>query len=175
MKGLRESIELIAITLAVFVLLGIGAWLSPTYSQQKTYAEWFVFAGALLFVASLVIVVAAVGFRTFALYLTVLCGMALAAFGIEGLLWVVGLTYTVWGFVFSLQLLLAHHHVPSAIHWFRTYYTVTTFQAEFRLFYPMHWLMYALLERIPRLLERETSAPFDPRAIATELIAILPE
>jgi len=147
---------------AVFALLGLGAWFSPSYTQQMGYLEAIIFAGSLLFIVSVVILVAAAGFRTFALYLGVLTAMAVAAFGLYGGLLVLGLTYVTWGFVFGIEFLLAHHRVPTALAWFRRYYTARVFQIEYRLFYPMLWVLFGLLDVMPRLLYRETGERFVP-------------
>jgi len=150
---------------ATFVLLGLGVWFSPTYTQKMGYAEAIVFGGSVLFIAAVVILVAAAGFRTFSLYLAVLMGMAIMAFGPMGGLLVLGLTYVVWGFVFAMQLLLVLNDVDPAIRWFRHYYTYPMFLAEYRLFYPMLWLVYILLEVIPHLIDRERMMVFDPHRI----------
>lgn len=159
---------------AVFGLLALGAFFSPTYSEQMSYAQWFLFAGGMLFITSVVIIVAAVGFHTFALYLAVLIAMTVSIFGIYGGILVIGLTYVSWGFVFALQLLLVHHRVTTAIDWFSAHYTYRTFRAEYRIFYPMLWLFYLLLEVIPSLFSRERLIRFDPQKVLTEMTRILP-
>ena len=159
---------------AIFGLLALGAFFSPTYSEQMSYAQWFLFAGGMLFITSVVIIVAAVGFHTFALYLAVLIAMAVSIFGIYGGILVVSLTYVSWGFVFAVQLLLALHNVSSAIDWFVTHYTYQTFRAEYRIFYPMLWLFYLLLEVIPSVVYREHLIRFDPGKVLTKMAEILP-
>ena len=159
---MNEARSLGWIILAIFVLLGMGAYFSPSYTQQITYAEGFLFAGALLFIASIVILVAAFGFHTFALYLAVLTGMAIALTGWVGGVTVLLLTYVSWGFAFSLQLLLAYHHVSGAMEWFRSHYTFAMFMSEYRAFYPLLWGVHLLLERIPNLLQRKPTQTFRP-------------
>ena len=146
---MKEMRSLGLIIAAIFGLLALGAFFSPTYTEQMSYAQWFLFAGGLLFIASVVILVAALGFHTFALYLSVLMAMAITAFGLYGGVLVVILTYLSWGFVFALQLLLVHHQVSTAIDWFVTRYTYWTFRAECRIFCPVLRLFYPLLDVIP--------------------------
>jgi len=165
---------LIVIIIAILFLLGVGAFISPSYTQQMSYTEAFLFAGGLWFIASVVIVVAAVGFRTFALYLGVLAAMAIAAFGLYGGFLVLLLTYASWGFVFALQLLLAHHQVPTAIDWFRDRYTYKSFYAEYRVFYPMLWLLFFFLDVIPHLIFRDHMIEFDPPKILHFMKRVLP-
>ena len=159
---------------AIFGLLALGAFFSPTYTQQMGYAQGFLFAGGLLFITSVVILVAALGFRTFALYLAVLLSMTIAAFGIYGGLLVIILTYMSWGVVFALQLLLAHHQVPTAIDWFVAHYTYRTFRTEYWIFYPMLWIFYLFLDVIPSWIAREHLIRFDPRKILNAMARILP-
>jgi hypothetical protein len=170
---MREYRSLALIILATFGLLALGARFSPTYTQQMSYAQAIVFGGSVLFIASVVILVAAIGFRTFALYLAVLMGLAVAAFGPIGGVWVLGLTYLSWGFVFAMQLLLVLNDVPSAIAWFRRHYTFRTFRVEYTFFYPMLWVMYLLLEVIPRLLYRDRLLYLHPNEILDKMEHLL--
>jgi len=162
------------IIVTVLFLLGLGAYFSPTYTQKMGYVQSFLFAGALWFIASVVLLVAAVGFRSFALYLSVLTGMAIAAFGIYGGVLVLLLTYATWGFVFALQLLLVHHQVQTAIQWFCDHYTYPSFYAEYRIFYPMLWLLFFFLDVIPYLFFREHMIKFDPPKILRFMKKTLP-
>ncbi len=172
---MKEARSLGLIIAAVFGLLALGAFFSPTYTEQMGYAQWFLFAGGVLFIVAVVILVAAVGFHTFALYLAVLMAMAIAAFGLYGGFLVLLLTYITWGLVFAMQLLLVHNHVQTAIDWFRERYTYRTFQAEYRLFYPMLWLFYFLLEVLPHFIFRDPIIAFDPKEILSAMKSILPE
>ena len=171
---MKEMRSLGLIIAAIFGLLAMGAFFSPTYSEQMSYAQGFLFAGGLLFIASVVILVAALGFHTFALYLAVLMAMAIAAFGLYGGILVVILTYLSWGFVFALQLLLVHHQVSTAIDWFVARYTYQAFRAEYWVFYPMLWVFYLLLEVIPSWVYREHLIHFDPGKVLAEMAEILP-
>ncbi len=159
---------------AAFGLLALGAFVSPTYTEKMNYAQWFLFAGGVLFVTSVVILVAALGFHTFALYLSVLMAMAIAALGLYGGVLVALLTYLSWGFVFALQLLLVHHQVSAAIDWFVARYTYQMFRIEYYIFYPMLWLLYLLLEVVPSLLAHEHVIRFDPKEIHRKMAQILP-
>jgi hypothetical protein len=165
---------LMMIIVAILALLGVGAFISPAYTQQVGYAEAFFFAGGLWFIASVVIVVSAVGFRTFAFYLGILATMAIAAFGLYGGFLVLVLTYVSWGFVFALQLLLVHHQVPTAVDWFRDRYTYKSFYAEYRVFYPMLCLLFFFLDVIPRRIFRDHMIEFDPPQILRVMKKILP-
>jgi hypothetical protein len=171
--SMGEYRSLGVILAAIFALLLLGARFSPTYTQQMGYLHATLLGGSLLFIASVVVIVAAIGFRTFALYLALLVGMAIAAFGLLGGWLVLGLTYASWGFVFALQLLLALNDVPSAIAWFRRYYTWETFRTEYRFFYPMLWVMYLLLEVLPRLIYRDRLLQIHPKETLRKMEAIL--
>ncbi len=159
---------------AIFGLLALGAFFSPTYTEQMGYAEWFLFAGGMLFIASTVVVVAAIGFHTFALYLAVLIALAVSASGVYGGILVIVLTYLSWGFVFAIQVLLVYHHAATAVDWFRARYTYRAFYAEYRLFYPMLWLFYFLLDVVPHVLFRDRLIPFHPGEILQQMKKILP-
>ncbi len=171
---MKEMRSLGLVIAAIFGLLALGAFFSPTYTEQMSYAQGFLFTGGLLFIASVVILVAALGFHTFALYLSVLMAMAIAAFGLYGGVLVVILTYLSWGFVFALQLLLVHHQVSTAIDWFVARYTYRTFRAEYRIFYPMLWLFYLLLDVIPSWVSREHLIRFNPGKVLTKMAEMLP-
>ena len=159
---MKEHASLILTIFAIFALLALGAFFSPTYTQKIGYAQWFLYAGGLLFIASLVIIVATFGFHAFSLYLTVLIAAAIAAFGLYGGFLVVILTYLSWGFVFSIQLLLVHHRVPTAISWFQERYSYRAFSIEYWVFYPMLWLFFLLFERLPHLFHHDRIVTFDP-------------
>ncbi len=171
---MREYATLGWILAALFILLGIGAFFSPTYTRQMGYAEAIILGASVLFVVSAVILVAAAGFTSFALYLAILSGLAFAAFGPIGSLLVPGLTYVTWGLAFAIQVLLAYHDVPSATAWFRHHYTCRTFRIEFRLFVPILWLFYLLLEWLPHWIDREPVVRFDRHAIRTRVEALFP-
>jgi hypothetical protein len=171
MKSNRSLAFVIA---AIFALLALGAFFSPSYTQQIGYAQWFLFAGGILFIASVVVIVAAFGFHTFALYLAVLIAIAIATFGLYGGILVVLLTYLTWGFVFALQVLLVYNHVPAALDWFQARYTYRAFYTEYRIFYPMLWIFYFLLEVIPGLIYRDSMRLFDPKKTLDTMKKILP-
>jgi len=171
----KEHASLFFTLVAIFALLALGAFFSPSYTQQMGYAQWFLYAGGLLFVASIVIVLAAFGFHSFSLYLAVLIAAAMTAFGLYGAFAVVLLTYLSWGFVFSIQLLLVHHHVPSAAAWFQERYTYRTFRMEYRIFYPMLWIFYCLLECLPRFFRHDHIVTFNPSDTLRFMKNILPD
>jgi len=161
------------ITAFIVILLGIGAFYSPTFTQKMGYAQSILLVGELWFIASVLILVAALGFHTFSLFLSVLTTIAIVGFGVYGGFVVLSLVYLSWGFVFSLQLLLVHHHVLSAIDWFRERYTFADFQAEYRMFYPMLWILYVLLDLLPHLFFREPMDRFTPLKTLQYLQTIL--
>jgi hypothetical protein len=171
---MKEHSSLSFVIVSIFVLLGMGAYLSPSYTQQIGYAQGFLLAGAVLFIASIVIVVATLGFHTFALYIAVLAGMAIASFGIYGGLLVIILTYITWGFAFSIELLLVHNDTSTAIEWFEKYYTFKTFKREYYAFYPILWIMYFLLDIMPYLFYRDRIIEFRPRKVLEKMARILP-
>jgi len=173
MNQLREYRYLILIVFAIFGILLIGAYFSQTFTQQRTYLELFMLLGSLLFIFSVLVFVAILGFSSFALYLTLFVAAAIAMYGIEGALLVVGMTYLVWGFVFSIELLLVDNNVKSAIEWFKKRYTFESFKWEYYTFYPMMLILYVLIELLPSLLHRENLKRFSPRHVFEKMRKIL--
>jgi hypothetical protein len=161
----REHIYFIISVTAAFLLLLAGAWSSPTFAEQQSYIEAIVMFGALLFVFSAVVIVAALGFHSFALFMALFLAMAISLYGVEAGYMVVGMTYLVWGLVFAIELLLYHNGVESAIRWFRERYTFRAFLREYKAFYPMIWGFWFLFEYIPHKVTGESIARFDPREV----------
>ncbi len=161
----RDHILFIASVVGVFLLLLAGAWSSPTFSEEQSYIEAIVMFGALLFVFSVVVIVAAMGFRSFALFMALFIAMAVSLYGIEAGVIVVVATYVIWGLIFAIQLLLVHHRVEGAIRWFRERYTFKTFTLEFKVFYPMIWTFYFFFEYLPHLVTKEHLIDFDPKEV----------
>ncbi len=170
---MKETKSLGLVIFAIFALLGLGAYFSPSYTQQMQYAQGFLLAGALLFIASVVIVVAALGFYTFSLYIAVLAAMAIASFGIYGGFLVIVLTYVTWGFAFGIELLLVHNNTQTAIDWFKKYYTFKSFKREYYVFYPILWVLYFLLDVMPYILYRDKIIEFRPKNILRKMEKIL--
>ncbi len=170
---MKEHGSLIFVTVSIFVLLGLGAYFSPTYTQQIQYAQGFLLAGALLFIASVVVIVAALGFHTFSLYIAVLAAMAIASFGIYGGFLVLLLTYITWGFAFGIELLLVHNNTQTAMDWFKKYYTYKSFKREYYVFYPILWILYFLLDVMPHFFYRDKIIEFRPKKILSKMEKIL--
>ena len=63
-----------------------------------------------------------------------------------------GLTYLVWGFVLSFEVILAMGGTQWALRWIRSRYSYKVFYIEVMLFYPMILLAYLFLELIPHYL-----------------------
>jgi hypothetical protein len=173
MNQLREYRYLILTVFAIFAILMIGAIFSPSFSEQMTYLELFMLMGSLLFVFSVLVIAAILGFSSFALYMTVFIAAVIAMYGVEGALLVVGLSYITWGFVFSIELLLVDQKVESAIEWFQKRYTFKSFKREYYAFYPMVLLLHLLIEVLPSLIHRESISRFSPHQVFEKMQEIL--
>lgn len=173
MNQLREYRYFILIIFAIFCILLLGAFFSQTFTEQKTYLELFMLMGALLFIFSVLVVVAILGFSSFAIYLALFIAAAIAIYGIEGALLVIGMTYFIWGFIFSIEVLLVDNDVKSAIDWFKKRYTFESFKWEYYAFYPMMLILYVLIELFPSLLHREQFKRFSPRQVFEKMREIL--
>jgi len=173
MNQLREYRYFILTIFAIFAILIVGAIFSQTFTEQKTYLELFMLIGSLLFIFSVLVVVAILGFSSFALYLALFIAAAIAMYGIEGALLVIGMTYLIWGFIFSIEVLLVDNDVKSAIDWFKKRYTFESFKWEYYAFYPMMLVLYVLIELFPSLLHREQLKRFSPRQVFEKMRGIL--
>ena len=173
MNQLREYRYFILTIFAIFAILIVGAFFSQTFTEQKTYLELFMLMGALLFIFSVLVVITILGFSSFALYLTLFIAAAIAMYGIEGALLVIGMTYLIWGFIFSIEVLLVDNDVKSAIEWFKKRYTFESFKWEYYAFYPMMLILYVLIELFPSLLHREQFKRFSPRQVFEKMRKIL--
>ena len=173
MEQLKEYRYLILIIFLIFAMLLAGAYFSPSFTEQKTFLEIFMLMGSLLFVFSVLAVAAILGFSSFALYMAVFMAAVIALYGVEGALLVTGLTYAVWGFVFSIELLLVDQNAQSAIEWFKNRYTFESFKWEYYAFYPMLLIFYILIELLPSLLHRESIGRFSPHRIFEKMKDIL--
>ena len=173
MNQLREYRYFILTIFAIFAILIVGAFFSQTFTEQKTYLELFMLMGALLFIFSVLVVITILGFSSFALYLTLFIAAAIAMYGIEGALLVIGMTYFIWGFIFSIEVLLVDNDVKSAIDWFKKRYTFESFKWEYYAFYPMILILYVLIELFPSLLHREQFKRFSPRQVFEKMREIL--
>jgi len=170
---LREYRYLILIIFAIFGILLAGAYFSQTFTEQKTFLELFMLMGALLFIFSVLVVFAIIGFSSFALYFSIFLAAVIAIYGIEGAILVVTMTYLLWGLVFSIEVLLVDNNVKSAIDWFRQRYTFKSFKWEYYAFYPMMLMLYVLIELFPNFLHGEELKRFSPRQVLEKMREIL--
>ena len=173
MNQLREYRYLILTVFAIFAILLIGAFFSPSFAEQMNYLELFLLLGSLLFVFSVLTVVVILGFSSFAIYMAVFLAAVIAMYGIEGALLVIFLSYITWGLVFSIELLLVDNGVESAIDWFAKRYDFQSFKREYYIFLPMSYLLYVLIEVLPSLLHRENFSRFSPNEVYEKMQEIL--
>ncbi|WP_456433520.1 hypothetical protein [Nitratifractor sp.] len=173
MLSKKDQLYFILAVVGAFLFLLAGAWTSPTFAEEQSYIEAIVTFASLLFVFSIVVIVASIGFRSFALYLALFVAMAISLYGVKAGVFVVVATYLVWGFVFAIQLLLVHSQMEGARRWFRERYTFRTFDYEYKAFYPMLWIFYFFFEYLPHLVTREPVVRFRPDRIREEMRAIL--
>ena len=172
---MKEYRSLALIIIAIFVILLAGAWFSPTFEEQKSYLELFILMGALLFIFSVLVVFATIGFGSFTLYMAVFLVIVMQMYGIEGAVLVVGMSYFVWGSIFAMEVLLFYNGLKGAKEWFTQRYTYKTFKYEYYPFYPMLWVASVFLEWIPSILYRESFLKFSPAQVLEEMKEILPE
>jgi len=169
----KEYRSLALIVIGIFIITLVGAFFSTTFQEQKTYLELFFLFGALLFIFSILVIFAAIGFSSFSLYLAVFLAAVMGMYGIEGAFLVTGMTYFIWGSIFAMEVLLFYNHVKSAKEWFITRYTFKSFKNEYYTFYPMMGMLYILLEFIPHFLYREKLLKFSPSRVLKEMEEIL--
>jgi len=171
---MREYRSLALTVIAIFIVTLVGAFFSPTFNEQKTYLELFFLFGALLFIFSILVIFAAIGFSSFSLYLSVFLAAVMGMYGVEGALLVTGMTYFIWGSIFAMEVLLFYNHVKSAKEWFIERYTFKTFKNEYYAFYPMLVVAYIFLELIPSIFYRESFLKFHPSKVLKVMEEILP-
>lgn len=170
---MQEYRSLVLIILAIFVVTLLGAYFSPSFEEQKTYLELFMSFGALLFIFSVIVIFATLGFHTFSLYMSVVIAIIIVMFGVLGALIVVLITYILWGSIFAMEVLLFDAGAKSAKEWFLSRYKFKEFKAEFYAFYPMIGFIYLLLEIIPNVLSRESVIDFSPSRVLKEMEELL--
>ena len=170
---MREYRSIALTVIAIFIILLLGAYFSPTFSEQKTYLELFFLFGSLLFIFSALVVFAAIGFSSFALYLTLFLAVVMLMYGVEGALMVTLLTYFTWGSMFAMEVLLLYNGVKSAKEWFIKKYDFASFKREYYVFYPMLMLAFFFLELIPSVLYRESFLKFSPSKLLDVMEDIL--
>jgi len=172
-KNVKEYRSLAIIIIAIFIITLIGAYFSPTFSEQKTYLELFFLFGALLFIFSVVVIFAAIGFSSFSLYLAVFLAAVMGMYGVEGALLVTGMTYLIWSSIFAMEVLLFYNGLKSAQDWFTERYTFKSFKNEYYAFYPMMMIAYFFLELVPSIFYRESFLKFSPSKILKVMEEIL--
>jgi len=170
---MKEYSYLFLTIVALFGIILAGAYFSPTFEEQKSFLELFYLSGAVLFIFSALVIFAAIGFRSFAIYGAIFLAAVMGMYGIEGALLVVVLTYITWGSIFAMQILLFYHRVKSAVTWFEERYTFKSFKYEYYVFYPMFWVAYVFLEFIPSMLYREDFLKFTPSKVLEEMRHLL--
>ena len=170
---MHEYRSLALTVLAIFIITLLGAYFSPTFTEQKTYLELFMFFGALLFIFSVVAIFASLGFHSFALFLSVFLAVVISLYGVLGALLVTSMSYFLWGSIFAMEVLLFHNGSQSAKAWFISRYTFKTFKMEYYAFYPLMGLLYVVLEFVPQLFSKEKLLKFTPSKVLKEMEALL--
>lgn len=156
---------LVGLTAIIIAVLALGFYTSPTYTQKEQFVNSIVYFLAVLFIASVTLVVLWHGFKTFSIMLAIILAAIISLFGIKAGLIAIVLTYIPWGFAFTIEMLLAHNGVESAINWFKKHYSPNMFKVEFIIFYPMLLLMYVLLEIIPHYIYKDPILDFKPNEL----------
>jgi hypothetical protein len=156
---------LLLLTVVILAILGLDIYTSPTYAQKMQLFNSFIYFIAVLFIASVTLIVLWHGFRHFAVMLAIILGAIISLFGIKAGVIAVAMTYIIWGFTFSIEMLLAHNGVEGAIVWFKKHYTTKSFAVEYKVFYPMLLTMYIFLEVIPGILYKEAILYFNPKEL----------
>lgn len=159
--------------IAIFIITLMAAYFSPSFAEQKSYLELFLLLGSLLFIFSVVVVFATLGFHSFALFLSLFLAAVIALYGVSGALLVTAVTYLLWGSIFAMEVLLFYNGSQSAKEWFVSRYDFKTFRMEYFAFYPMMAMLYMLLEFIPYLFSKEKLVKFTPSKVLKEMEMLL--
>ena len=166
----KDFLTLVGLSILIIVILAVGVITSPTYSMQEAYYNSIIFFLATLFIASATLLILWHGFREFSIMLAIILAMIISILGIKAGVIAIILTYITWGFAFTIELLLAHNGVESAIKWFKKHYKPKSFMIEFKIFYPMMMIMYFLLEIIPSIIYKEPILKFEPKELYEAMI-----
>ena len=172
-EEMKEYRSLAFIVMTIFVIILAGAYFSTTFQEQKTFLELFFLMGSLLFIFSVLVIFATIGFGSFALYGAVFLAAVMGMYGIEGALLVTGMTYFVWGSMFAMEVLLVYNGLKSAQEWFKQRYTFKSFKLEYKVFYPMLIVAYIFLEIIPSIFYRESFLKFSPSKVLKAMEKLL--
>ena len=159
--------------MAIFIITLMAAFFSPSFAEQKSYLELFILFGSLLFIFSVVVVFATLGFHSFALFLSIFLAAVIALYGVVGALLVTVMTYFLWGSIFAMEVLLFYNGSESAKEWFVSRYDFKTFKMEYFAFYPLMGMLYILLEFIPYLFFKESLLKFTPSKVLKEMEELL--
>lgn len=159
--------------IAIFIITLMAAFFSPSFAEQKSYLELFILLGSLLFIFSVVVVFATLGFHSFALFLSIFLAAVIALYGVVGALLVTVMTYFLWGSIFAMEVLLFYNGSESAQAWFVSRYDFKTFKMEYFAFYPMMGMLYILLEFIPYIFSKEKLLKFTPSKVLKEMEELL--
>ena len=170
---MSEHRSLALTILAIFIVTLMAAYFSPSFVEQKSYLELFILLGSLLFIFSVVVIFATLGFHSFALFLTIFLAAVIAMYGILGALVVTVMTYFLWGSIFAMEVLLFYNGSESAKAWFVSRYDFKTFKMEYTAFYPLMGMLYILLEFIPYLFSKEKLVKFTPSKVLKEMETLL--
>jgi hypothetical protein len=159
--------------LFIFFILLAGYYTSPTFAEEQSFLEAIGTFIALVFAFSVMVVLSALGLGSFAIFVSIFLAMAISLYGIEAGVMAIGMSYAVWGLVFAIELLLVHNNNQRAIEWFKSRYNFKAFEIEYKIFYPMLWLFYFLLEIVPHYLFGDRLEPFYPAKVKERLREIL--
>ena len=170
---MSEYRSLALTVIAIFIITLLAAYFSPSFTEQRSYLELFILFGSLLFIFSVIIIFATLGFHSFALFLSIFLAAVIALYGIVGALLITAITYFLWGSIFAMEVLLFYNGSQSAKEWFVSRYNFKTFKIEYFAFYPMMGMLYILLEFIPYLFSKEKLLKFTPSKILKEMEVLL--
>ena len=90
---MSEYRSLALTVIAVFIITLMAAYFSTSFSEQQSYLELFILLGSLLFIFSVVVIFAVLGFHSFALFLSIFLAVIIFAFGVLGAILVTAITY----------------------------------------------------------------------------------
>ena len=170
---MSEYRSLILTVITIFVITLMAAYFSPSFAEQKSYLELFILLGSLLFIFSVVVIFATLGFHSFALFLSIFLAAVIALYGILGALLVTVMTYFLWGSIFAMEVLLFYNGSESAKEWFVSRYKFKTFKMEYFAFYPLMGMLYILLEFLPYIFSKEKLLKFTPSKVLKEMEELL--
>ena len=170
---MHEYRSLALTVIALFVITFMAAYFSTSFTQQQSYLELFTLLGSLLFIFSVVVIFAILGFYSFALFLSLFLAIIITVFGVLSAFIITAITYFLWGSIFAMELLLFYNGSESAKEWFMARYDFKTFKLEYYAFYPMMYLLYVLLEFIPYLFSKEQLVKFAPSEVLREMETLL--